>query len=88
MTRILTACILMTLSGCAPSTATLIDKAMKTGDWRAVNARLDARARREARRGPACPDGASALCVSDSGDVACRCVESAAARYELGGVLR
>lgn len=88
MRRTLTACILLSITGCAPSTATLVDEAMETGDWRAVNARLDARARRHQRRGPACPDGAGAMCVSNSGVVECRCMQSATLRYELGNLLR
>lgn len=79
---------LLFVTGCAASTATLVDEALSSGDWRAVDARLDAGQKRVARRGPVCPAGYSAMCVSDSGDVSCRCAESADFRYELSGIIR
>lgn len=88
MTRILTACILLSVTGCAPGTATLIDEAMESGDWRAVNARLDAEARREEQRAPSCPGGTRAMCVSDFGNVECACVEAETLGYDLGGLVR
>ncbi len=88
MPRILFTCLLVSVSGCAPGTAALIDEAMETGDWQAVNRQLDAETRRKNRRMPSCPAGRTALCVSDFGYVNCRCVGPAAFDYALGGLVR
>lgn len=88
MKRIAVTCLLLLFSGCASNTSALIDEAMETGDWSEVNARLEADAQRAERRRAFCPDGSTALCVSDFGVTDCRCVKSAAFRRELGGFVR
>jgi hypothetical protein len=88
MNRIPPTCLLLLVTGCASNTSALIDEAMETGDWSAVNVRLEAEAQRAERQGSMCPNGSTAVCVSDFGVTDCRCVNSAVFHYELGGIAR
>ena len=67
---------LFLLSGCATSTADLIEQAQLTGDWSLVDKREEARDRREARRGPSCPSSTMKYCVGSPGRKSCSCVST------------
>ncbi|MHC4355601.1 MAG: hypothetical protein ACYS0H_23115 [Planctomycetota bacterium] len=75
---------LFLLSGCAVSTDDLIEKAHLTGDWTAVNQRMAAIERRQARNAPSCPGGSTQMCSNRLGDKRCACIRNADVRRLLG----
>ena len=66
---------LFLLSGCATSTADLIEQAQLTGDWSLVDKREEAIDRRQARL-QSCRIGATKYCESRSYGKRCSCVST------------
>ena len=67
--------VVLFLPACASSTKDLIEKADKTGDWTAVNRRLDSETKRQLFLDKPCGDGQVLMCTSS-----CKCVSNQAAR--------
>ncbi len=75
--RALIIAIALLTSACVSSTNDLIKEAHETGDWTAVNHRLDAEMTRE-KFAPSCGDGLILLCTSR-----CECVSNQTAKYRV-----
>jgi hypothetical protein len=79
--------LLVLLAGCGTYTPMeqLEADAFQSGDWSLVEQRERINARRDARRGPQCPDNMVSYCVSRFGQTNCQCVSSKVLRSALTG---
>jgi hypothetical protein len=75
--RSLIIAIFLLTTGCASSTNDLIKEARESGDWTAVNHRLEFEEARE-NSNPSCGDGLILMCTST-----CECVPNQVARYRV-----
>jgi len=75
--RALFVAIALLATGCASSTNNLIKEAHESGDWTAVNHRLEVEETRENFK-PSCGDGLILMCTST-----CKCVSNQVARYRV-----
>lgn len=75
--RSLIIAIFLLTTGCASSTNDLIKEARESGDWTAVNHRLELEEKRE-NANPSCGDGLVLMCTST-----CECVSHQVARYRV-----
>ena len=71
---------ILLMSGCAASTASLIEQAELTGDWTLVNQRIAALERLEAQKPPSCPRGTKSWCIGRRGQTKCGCVSDSESR--------
>jgi hypothetical protein len=82
--KLLSILSLFLLLGCASSTQDLIDQAHLTGDWKAVNKRLDIIEKRESRRNSeTCPRDKTKFCNNRFSDQRCSCVSTIEVRRAL-----
>jgi len=82
--KVLSLLSLFLMLGCGSSTQHLIEQAHLTGDWTAVNKRMDTIQEREATRiAESCPRGTTRFCSRRFGDDRCSCVNGSEVRQAL-----
>ncbi len=67
--------VLFLLGGCAASTDALLDEAIESRDWTAVNERFEAKERRQRRELPNCPPRTRLMCTDGRTRNNCACVD-------------
>ena len=87
MKYITTLICLLALTGCGTYVPMeeLRAQALQSGDWSAVEKREAVLAKRDIRRGTACPKGSMVMCQSRIGDEKCHCVDRNAMSRTMTG---